>query len=353
MISWNERAQQAQEDFTELYWNDVLNAVNIIYPMSPHTDNGPFHYWWMAHAMDLMIDAYLRTHDKLYLEKFEGIYQFVLLNNSFILSNDFYDDMEWMALALLRGYQASGNETYLNSVLYLWETIKRGWNEHYGGGISWKTNQIEYKNTPANMPAGILAARLYQETGEQEYLDWALKIFKWQNKTLVDPVTHIVWDGINREGNGLIDKEWIFSYCQGTYIGCAAELFKITGDETFLTLAGQTAEASLSYVFFADGRIMKSEGGGDGGLFKGIYIRYLSEYIELVKDRKWINILIENGKSLWTTGRNSSTGLFSKDWSSRPASAEDLSVQLSGLMLIEQLSRLEGLGLITLRSEVE
>lgn len=70
--------------------------------------------------------------------------------------------MEWTALALLRAYRVTGHEAYLNAVLDLWEDIKTAWNEQLGGGLAWKKDQLDYKNTPANAPAVILAARLYE-----------------------------------------------------------------------------------------------------------------------------------------------------------------------------------------------
>ena len=62
-------------------------------------------------------------------------------------------------------------------------------------------------------------------------LEWARRIFEWQRQTLVDPETGLVWDGINRQGDGRIDKDWKFTYCQGVYIGAAVELTARRGTE--------------------------------------------------------------------------------------------------------------------------
>jgi len=42
---------------------------------------------------------------------------------------------------------------------------------------------------------------------------------------MVDPATGFVWDGKNRTGDGHIDKDWEFTYCQGVFIGAGVELY--------------------------------------------------------------------------------------------------------------------------------
>jgi predicted alpha-1,6-mannanase (GH76 family) len=67
-----------------------------------------FHYWPQAHALDVMVDAYLRTRDNLYKTTINDWYDGVKRKNGNTFFNIFYDDMEWNALAMLRAYQATG-----------------------------------------------------------------------------------------------------------------------------------------------------------------------------------------------------------------------------------------------------
>lgn len=55
-----------------------------------------------------------------------------------------------------------------------------------GGGVWWEKNSPNSKNACSNGPAMILAARLYRETGKQEYLDFATKIYDWMSVSLVN-----------------------------------------------------------------------------------------------------------------------------------------------------------------------
>ncbi|MFC3790482.1 glycoside hydrolase family 76 protein [Paenibacillus sp. GCM10012307] len=82
---------------------------------------------------------------------------------------------------------------------------------------------VDCKNTPANAPAAILAARLFRRRGDAADLEWAKRIYAWNKDNSADPESGFVWDGMNRLGNGEIDKDWAFTYCQGVFIGAGLE----------------------------------------------------------------------------------------------------------------------------------
>ena len=78
----------------------------------------------------------------------------LLQRNGGSLINDYYDDMLWMGLAMLRAYTLTGQDVYLNHALELWDEVANGWNDASGGGIPWRKSQLDYKNAPSNGPAG-------------------------------------------------------------------------------------------------------------------------------------------------------------------------------------------------------
>ncbi|WNR45367.1 glycoside hydrolase family 76 protein [Paenibacillus roseipurpureus] len=347
--SWSQRADLAQAGLGSNYWN---NKLNLFDNLSPCHDlcNEKFHYWWQAHGIDTLVDAYVRTGHVEVKNKLGNMYQGMLDRNGGVWPNDFYDDMEWLALAWLRAYEATSEERYKEAALLLWEDIKTGWNEEQGGGIAWRKPQLDYKNTPANAPAVILAARLYKQFGNAEDLVWAKKIYDWQRANLVDPESGFVWDGKNREGDGKIDKTWEFSYCQGVYIGAGVELFRATGDRGYLADAAQTAHASKLRLTSPITGMLPSESNGDGGLFKGIFVRYLTELVLADPSQKEaLELLRTNAESLWSYGRDEQRQMFSKSWATTPEPAEDLSVNLSGVMLLECMAVLEKRGLLAVK----
>ncbi|MCR2804019.1 glycoside hydrolase family 76 protein [Paenibacillus soyae] len=345
---WAERAEEAQQQFQTSFWDEGRGLYNNAAPCMLQLCTDPFNYWWLAHAVDVLVDGYERSGDERYAEQLAKLYQGILDRNAGVFPNEYYDDMEWMALAWLRAYDATGEERYKEAALVLWEDIQTGWNDEMGGGIAWRKTQLDYKNTPANAPAVILAARLYQRFGSEDDLAWARRIYDWQKTNLVDPDTGLVWDGMNRMGDGSIDKDWKFTYGQGVYIGAGVELFRATDDASYLENARKTA-ANLHEAFTSPATgMLPSEGEGDGALFKGVLVRYVGELIVLDPEhesaRKLAELLETNGDSLWEYGRGADSALFSNSWAQTPDEVVQLSTQLSGMMLLEQLARLEAQG---------
>lgn len=347
---WSDRAELAQETLRQYFWNPEIAMYNIETPCPNGECNTIFHYWWMAHAADALVDGLLRSGKEVYAETLAELHRGILRRNGGVYPNELYDDMEWMALAWLRAYHATGNTTYKDTALLLWKDIQTGWNDHMGGGIAWQKSQLDYKNTPANAPAVILAVRLYQSFGDREDLDWALRIYDWQKRYLVDPETGFVWDGMNRNGDGQIDKDWKFTYCQGVFIGAGVELYRATGDAAYLDDALRTANATEAELTGADG-LFPDEEDGDGGLFKGILTRYLAELCLYAGERGQAaaSLLVHNANRLWEVAQ-SDRPLFGTDWSQAPAGVVSLSSQLSGVMLLERLAELEKQGLILQRA---
>lgn len=341
-MEWSARAQAAQDALDDFFWNGHIGMYNIETPCPNGECNTIFHYWWMAHAVDALADGYIRTRDARYAERLEQLYDGLLARNGGAFPNELYDDMEWMAIAWLRAYGATGRERYKDAALDLWTDIQTGWNDHMGGGIAWQKSQLDYKNTPANAPAVILAARLYRAFGRDEDLQWALRVYDWQKKSLVDPGSGFVWDGINRTGDGSIDKDWQFTYCQGVYIGAGVELYRVTGDEAFLRDAIRTADAAKERLTDGATGALPDEGDGDGGLFKGILARYLAELAMAAPTSTVAEEVLDiNARMLWMSGRDAERQLFHTDWASPPPERVTLSTQLSAVMLLERLAELE------------
>ena len=343
---WAVRADEAGSELDLSFWDDKRGMFNNASPCILQACTDPFNYWWQAHAADALLDRYERTKDgdvrKRVGELFDGIRD----RNAGVWTNGYYDDMEWMALAWLRAYELLGDDKYKEAALELWADIRGGWNEEMGGGIAWRKEQLDYKNTPANAPAVILAARLYRNFSSQDDLEWALKIYDWQKHTLVDPESGLVWDGINRTGDGAIDKDWKFTYGQGVFIGAAMELYEATDEEKYREDANKTADYVLDAMASPATGLLPNEGDGDGGLFKGVLVRYLTEWAVREPERggQYGSLILTNAASLWDYGRTGEEARFGTSWAQPPETVVQLSSQLSGVMLIEQAAKLEKLG---------
>jgi len=343
--NWDSIAAITYNDLISVYWNDSYNRF-----YSDNAFNTKFNYWWQAHGMDVIVDNLLRTekiNDERLIELRNGIYK----RNGDKLENSYYDDMEWLALALLRAYNATGTESFLIDAKYLWHDIQTGWNDTHGGGIAWNKHKTYYKNMPANGPAAILALRLYKLNNNNDDFLFGEKIFNWFDEVLVENVTGKIYDGIGRNGDDEIDKDWQWTYNYGTYIGACIELYEITNDKKYIQKAVTSANYALNNFTNPTTNVLKSQGHSDAGLFNGIFIRYLTKLTTLeslapaIQD-KFIMYIIDNAKSLWEDGKVKDPNghiLFNEDWAKAPSieGSVELSVQLSGQMLMESIAYLQ------------
>ncbi|MDR2086113.1 MAG: glycosyl hydrolase family 76 [Dysgonamonadaceae bacterium] len=337
-INWDEAADSCSRALVNWFWDGTEH-----YFWTDNHGNKNFQYWPQAHALDVLIDAYERSGNNFYKTYFDTWFNGVRAKNGNRWYNSYFDDMEWIALALLRAYNIDHQTKYKDAALELWSHIQEGWNDYAGGGIAWeRNNNIWSKNACSNGPACILAARLYRETGIETYKEWALKIYEWEKNVLFNPSTGAVYDNIDgRSGNK--NTSWIFTYNQGTFIGSAVELHKITGEKTYLNDAVLAADYTTTNL--VNDAILKDEGNGDGGLFKGIFIRYFTELIrqerlDAATQKRYIRFLQHNAETLWTKGANKESVLFGTNWRNRPGSETGLTEQLSGCMLIEAAAKL-------------
>ncbi|BCM88287.1 hypothetical protein IAD21_00118 [Abditibacteriota bacterium] len=159
------------------------------------------------------------------------------------------DDIAWFALALVRGYQITGNPEFLKQAQYGFDMAwKRGWDTQYNGGGIWeqqpeKTPKGEKvsKEVLSNDGLGIVACLLYQSTHEQKYLDRANQIYDWVWHNLYDSQTGQVYTGVERDGK--VDKGTAV-YNQGLFIDYANTIYQITGSGTHYN----DAKRSIDYA---------------------------------------------------------------------------------------------------------
>lgn len=316
-----------------------------------NTGNSTFHYWPNAHALDVLVDGFLRTGDENYKTKMKALVQGIKVKNgNNTYNNVFNDDMIWLALSTLRAYDATKDQEYKDVADYLWGRIKLSWSDDvFGGGITWKQDTPKQKNAVSNAPAAIVAMRLYDIDKKPEDLEWAKKIYAWQKNNLVDPVTGAVWDNISEE-NGVVktNKDWVFTYNMGTWIGIGLRLYKETNDQSYLNDAVKTGRNVLVNPKLLSEGLLRDEGQGDGGLFKGILVRYFTELIQhptinATDKEKFANFLKFNAQTFYKKGIVRPTMFSGSNWKAAPAAGTntDLTTQLSGVMLIEAAAKLD------------
>lgn len=339
---WMTVADRSTSILVTDFWNASKKYFN-----NTSAGDASFQYWPQAHALDVIIDAYLRSSDGYYKSLMEDWFVGVKAGNGGKWKNSYYDDMAWIALGLERAYRATLVAKYKDAALELWDYIKAGWNDYAGGGIAWRESEPWKKNACSNGPACILACRLYRLTSDESMKQMALDIFNWEKSHLLD--ADAVLDHIDGRDGSL--TSWVFTYNQGTYIGAAVELYRLTSDMQYLHDGMKVANNAMATL--SKSGILRLEGssdsasGNDAHLFKGILIRYLAELtcVEGLSDAakaRYASFIESNAESLWTKGTDNLNGYFGPDWTALPGDVTDLKSMVSGCTLMEAAALLKG-----------
>ncbi len=335
--------------------------------MSQQADLGTGDYWPQAHAIDVITDAYVRTKDKKYFQLYDLWRQGMPRFNPNASQgrrrgdrwwNVFVDDMEWRCLALIRIYEATGETLYLNKARQMYaDWIWTQWGPEdeapWYGGITWKTDVSKSKNACSNGPAAIIAARLTQfatvdpdnekNKSAEEYQNEAWKIYQWERKYLWNSDSGAVFDNINQEGK---IGRFSLSYNQGTFIGAAVELFRLTKDPSLLDDAILTARYATGPMSRRNRGVLSDAPGGDGGLFHGIFYRYLANLIVLPEldetaRKEFTDYLLHSATTMIRQGVNPETKLYAGRWR-RPQPANEpsaLNPHVTGCALLEAVCK--------------
>lgn len=317
-----------------------------------HRRFGTWHYWWQAHLLDNLVDAQVRDPRPERLTSITRQIRGQRFRNVGRWTNDYYDDMAWLALALERAGRLTGVARPA-ALEKLADQFVSSWVPEDGGGIPWR-KQDQFFNAPANGPAAIFLAR------HGDRLRRAQQMADWIDETLIDPDTHLVFDGI--KGGSLVRAQ--YTYCQGVVLGLETELAARTDDPRHAARVHRLVAAVAEHM--APDGIIKGAGGGDGGLFNGILARYLAlvattlpgdSEADVTARETASTLVLASARAAWDNRQTAENlPLFAAFWD-RPAelptagtkdaqfvegavnSSEiperDLSVQLSGWMLME------------------
>jgi len=313
---------------------------------------GTWHYWWQAHLLDTLVDAQVRDPRPERVESIRRQIRGHLARNNGRWTNNYYDDMAWLALALERASRLAGVPSP-RALATLAAQLTNSWVPEDGGGIPWR-KQDRFFNAPANGPAGIFLARYDNRLRRAE------QMADWIDATLIDPETHLVFDGI--KSGSLVRAQ--YTYCQGVVVGLETELAARTGDTRHSVRVHRLVPAIAEHM--APDGVLKGAGGGDGGLFAGITARYLalaatalpgdSKADTAVRDTAG-RIVLASAGAAWDNRQDvDGLPLFSAFWDriaqvprigaeagqfiegaveESAAPERDLSVQVSGWMLME------------------
>lgn len=224
----------------------------------------------------------------------------------------FYDDNEWIGIDFVYASRTLDAPSLIDDARLVFDFAISGWTDDVlGGGIYWQQFNLESKNTCSNGPAAVLAMLLYEETGEDQYLDWAIRIVDWLD-ILYDEDTGVFHDNIKPDGT-IEPTKW--TYNAGTPLHAYALLFRATGDTSWLDRARKLAADSLAHFTSgttADGAPIFPDTPWFNSILHRGYIALLE--VDPDKDTTCVDALPALLNHAWNHGRDED-GFLSPDWS--------------------------------------
>ncbi|WP_130840800.1 glycoside hydrolase family 76 protein [Corynebacterium neomassiliense] len=392
---WDHRADLAEQAVLERHvtrlWGIPKTSLAVI--AWPPTTRDKFFYhwhcWWQAQFIDCQVDAATRRATGRRLRRIRRTVRAVRIRNRRALPhNEFYDDRAWLALAMHR----AGELPKYGSVRYLpglCSSLLDGI-DPLTGVLPWRDGQ-DFFNVTTNGPAAILAAR----TGRR---DLTGQFVEWVYPRLIN-ADGLVTDGVRLRLHGEEQVPRVHTVNQGLVLGALVELARSLRKDAgvpmgavsevgtrCLTRVHQLVQAVATHMATTDGIIdtgdtgdpgltgWQGNGGGDGGLFKGVLARYLAlvatglpsdDRLGRATRQLARRLVLQSAESVWhhrlevdglplfgaswgrdaalpRTGGRVGTALASGPGAGLGGPGRDLSVQVSGWMLMEAAVRVTG-----------
>lgn len=318
-------ADQATKDLIARFWDTGSHEFHDAYP----SDGKAAGYWIAAEAFDAVLDGVQRTHGAKFEKQIAAVYD---AQNARGWLRDWFDDENWMALALIRAYDATKDSRYLNRAEYLFADIEQ--NGRTSSGIWWDRKHTQ-KATASNFGRAITAARLHERTGKAHYKQAAQEIYDYWYSTMVDRKNARVADHRNADGS----VDWtLFTYDTGLAIGASIELFDVTKNHGYLSHAYAFGSTLIHDEVTATpyGDVLYDHAcKGDCDEFKGIAYRFLAKLYTLDRSQtQYGKVLHASAQAIWNVARDPKHGTFGTYWNAAPSSSTSLGADASAVMAL-------------------
>lgn len=295
-------------------------------------------FWEPAEMYEMVIDAYEHTGDQRYYDMIHEIYEgFQLEHGEDWAWNEYNDDIAWMTIACTRAYNATGDQKFLDQAVKHFDIVwERGWSDDLGGGVWWRTDN-NTKNACINCPLAIAACLLGDVLEDEGYYEKAVRIMDWVVANLYEEGTGNVYDAYNLDGK---KNHWASTYNQGTFIGANTLLYRHYGEKEYYTRARKAADFTMDNMY-QKGVMNNEDNSTDLVGFKGILARWMYYFAMDCAQEDVMDWLRKNGESAWNN-RNSD-GLMTTTFATKtPDGAKIIPYNASAAVAVLNNCREEG-----------
>lgn len=304
--------EAAYESFTSFIDGYYFKSSVSDYGLFLEVDKKEMHFWDQAEIYEVVIDAYERTGDKRYYDMIFEIFKgFTRTHGTDWEWNEYNDDIMWMTIACTRAYNDTGDKDFLDIAVKHFDMVwDRAWTDDLGGGLWWRTDN-NTKNACVNCPATIAACLLGDALDDESYYDKAKLIMDWVVGNIYDSKTGNVYDAYNIKGE---KNSWASTYNQGTFIGANTLLYLHTGDGAYLSQARRAADYTIENMY--NYGVMNNEDNTNDLIgFKGILTRWMYCFAVNCDQKDVMDWLKTNAMTAWSN-RNTD-GIMATSWDTK------------------------------------
>lgn len=332
-VTYKMKARQVLDDIYKNYGISGTHYVKESYPVQPGDPR--YAYLWPYSAMftaatlvkqigdtsDVAQGYYNNTlagmQGYLDVSRIPAAYQSSPISEG--QADRFYDDNAITGIDMLEAFKVTGNTQLLQNAKLCYQFCASAENTEAGGGLFWNEGVLNNPDDPNYIKAtnvtalsATLALQLYQQDKNETYLTSAKRWYSWVKTYMLDPVDKAFWNSIWIKDGSINYAKW--TYNSGAMIQNAALLYKITGEQAYLTDAKEWAEAAYN-VFSRQvtgvGRFFVPH----DPWFTAVLLRGYLELYEADKKDTYINTLAANVDYAWQHARMPDTKQFYEDWS--------------------------------------
>ncbi|MDR2286700.1 MAG: glycoside hydrolase family 76 protein [Prevotellaceae bacterium] len=315
--------------------------------------HNPYSYLWpFSGTLSAVTALYICTKDRKYVDMLDnkvlkGLEEYfdekrlpagyASYINSTPAPDRFYDDNVWLVIDYAEAYLESRNKIFLDKAETTWQFVISGWDDKIGGGIYWTEQKKTSKNTCSNAPSVVAAMKLFESTNNSEYLDIAIKIYEWTKSNLQDSTDFLYFDNIKL--NRQLDRSK-YSYNSGQMLQGAVLLYNETHDNKYLTDAICLAESCYK-KFFSDSDDGKLRMFKNGNVwFNAVMFRGFVALYRIDMNSKYIDAFRKSLDYAWEHAREAN-GLFNQDFGGKRKDRNKW--LLTQAAMVEMYARIAGL----------
>jgi hypothetical protein len=224
-------------------------------------------------------------------------------------SDRYYDDNAWIALGLLETYDLTRDPKDLARAKATVAFVLSGEDQKMGGGLYWREQKLESKNTCANAPGILATLRMYEITRDPELLNTAKRLYNWTRRNLQGD-DGCYYDNIRVTTKPSKDAvaKFCLTYNSALMIRDECTFYDLTHDRTHLSEAERIAAAGIKRWVNPQNNSIN-----DRGCFAHLFAESLLEVSERDHNTKWAAVDHAALDFLWEHNREPS-GFYPDRW---------------------------------------